>query len=226
VQQTLAKLSIVGVGPGSPDYVTPAARKTVQQAEVVIGAQRSLNLLKDNIRGETMVLTAKTLNIALRFAIQSAEKGKNVALLSTGDPGFSGLLHTVLTSNLEKDVEVNVVPGISSIQACAARLSISWDDVCLFTFHKGNVSVEKKSRLALCLKSGKDAMLLPDSRAFQPSEIVCFLLKSGLDKETPVFICENLTLDNEKVTSTSLEQVSQQSFGSLCVMVIKANRKV
>jgi cobalt-precorrin-7 (C5)-methyltransferase len=226
VQQTLAKLNIVGVGPGSPDYVTPAARKTVQQAKVVIGAQRSLNLFTADIKGETMVLTAKNLNNALKFAVESAEKGKNVALLSTGDPGFSGLLGTVLKSNLVKAVEINVVPGVSSIQTCAARLGISWDDACLFTFHEGNVSTEEKNKLLSCLKKGREAILLPDSRAFPPSEIASFLLKAGLDKETPVFVCENLTLDDERVTSSSLKQVSEQAFESLCVMVIKANRKV
>ena len=226
MQQTLAKLNIVGVGPGSPDYVTPAARKTVQQAEVVIGAQRSLNLFTDDIKGETMILTAKNLNSALKFAVESAEKGKNVALLSTGDPGFSGLLRTVLKSGLVKAVEVNVVPGVSSIQACAARLGISWDDACLFTFHEGDVSAEEKNELASCIKKGKEVMLLPDSRAFPPREIASFLIKAGVDKETPVFVCENLTLDDEKVTSSSLEEVSKQTFRSLCVMVIKANRKV
>ncbi len=226
MQQTLAKLNIVGTGPGSPDYVTPAARKTVQQAEVIIGAQRSLNLFAEDIKGETMVLTAKNLNSALKFAVESAAKGKNVALLSTGDPGFSGLLRTVLKSNLVKAEEINVVPGVSSIQTCAARLGISWDDACLFTFHEGNVNTEEKNKLVSCLKKGREAILLPDSRAFPPSEIASFLLKAGLDKETPVFVCENLTLDNEKITSSSLKQVSEQAFESLCVMVIKGNREV
>jgi cobalt-precorrin-7 (C5)-methyltransferase len=193
----------------------------VQQAEVVIGAQRSLNLFTEDIKGETMVLTAKNLNSALKFAVESAEKGKNVALLSTGDPGFSGLLRTVLKSNLVNAVEVNVVPGVSSIQACAARLGISWDEACLFTFHEGDVTAEEKNQLASCLKNGKEAIILPDSRAFPPSEIATFLLKAGLDKETPVFVCENLTLDNEKIASTSLEKVATQTFGALCVMVIK-----
>jgi len=220
----LAKLNIVGVGPGSPDYVTPAARKTVQQAEVVIGAQRSLNLFGEDIKGETMVLTAKNLNKALKFAVESAKKGKNVSLLSTGDPGFSGLLHTVLESGLVKAEEINVVPGVSSIQACAARLGVSWDTMCLFTFHEGNVTTEDKKHLLSCIKNAKTVMLLPDSRAFPPSEIASFLLKAGADEETSVFVCENLTLDNEKATSTSLEGVSKQTFGSLCVMVIKADQ--
>ena len=222
----MAKINIVGVGPGSPDYVTPAARKTVQHAEIVIGAQRSLNLFADEIKGEKLVLTAKNLNSALKFAVESARKGKEVALLSTGDPGFSGMLHTVLESGLIKSEDINVVPGVSSIQACAAKLCISWDNVCLFTFHEGNVTTEQKNEVVECFKKGNDTLLLPDSRIFLPSEIAKFLLKAGLGKNTHVFICENITLDNEKITSGSLESVSKQTFGSLCVMVIKANCKV
>jgi cobalt-precorrin-7 (C5)-methyltransferase len=225
VQQTLAKLNIVGTGPGSPDYVTTAARKTVQQADVIIGAQRSLNLFVEEIKGETMVLTAKNLNNALKFAVESVSKGKNVVLLSTGDPGFSGLLHTVLESGLVKAEEINVVPGVSSIQACAARLGVSWDTTCLFTFHEGNVTAEDKSSLLSYVKKGKNVMLFPDSRAFPPSEIASFLLKAGVDKETCVFVCENLTLDDEKVTFSTLGEVSKQAFGSLCIMVIKGNIK-
>jgi cobalt-precorrin-7 (C5)-methyltransferase len=220
----LAKINIVGTGPGSPDYVTPAARKTVQQAQVVIGAQRSLNLFTADIEGETMVLTAKNLNAALKYAAESVKNGKEVTLLSTGDPGFSGLLHTVLKSGLVTAEEVNVIPGVSSIQACAAKLNMSWDNACLFTFHEGNVTAEEKNAFAVCLKSGKDALILPDSRAFPPKEIANFLIKTGLDKETSVFVCENITLLEERVTSSSLEQVSMLDFGALCVMVIKANR--
>ena len=108
----------------------------MQQADVVIGAQRSLNLFAEDIKGEKMVLTAKNLDSALKFAVESAEKGKNVVLLSTGDPGFSGLLHTVLESGLVKSEEINVVPGVSSIQACAARLGVSWDDCVLVYFSR------------------------------------------------------------------------------------------
>ena len=141
-----------------------------------------------------MVLTAKNLNNALKYAVESAQKGKNVALLSTGDPGFSGLLHTVLESGLIKNIEINVIPGVSSIQASAAKLCLSWSDSCLFTFHEGNVSSQRKNELGAFLKQGKDAILLPDSKAFPPSEIANFLLEAGLDKDTRVFICENIIL--------------------------------
>lgn len=221
----MAKINIVGVGPGSLDYVTPIARKTVQEAQLVFGAQRSLNLFPSDIKGEVFVLTAKNLSHSLKHAAESVKSGKNVALLSTGDPGFSGLLHTVLESGLFTTQQINVVAGVSSIQACAASLNISWDKACLFTFHEGNVTDETKNQLVQCLKKGKDAMLLPDSKSFSTKEIASFLTKAGLHQKTSVYICENLTLENEEIISSTLEEVSAQTFGSLCVMVIKANTK-
>ena len=218
----MAKINIVGVGPGSPDYVTPIARRTVQQADVVIGAQRSLNLFTADIKGEPVVLTAKNLNDTLKHAAESVKNGKTVALLSTGDPGFSGLLHTVLESNLFNISEVNVVPGVSSIQACAARLNVSWDNARMFTFHEGKVSEDQKEKLVSAFQCGRTILLLPDARSFAPKDIASLLIQTGADKKTPVYICENITLENEKVTSSTLEKVSNQSFGSLCVMVIKS----
>jgi precorrin-6B methylase 1 len=131
-----------------------------------------------------------------------------------------------LESGLVKPEEINVVPGVSSIQACAAKIGISWDNACLFTFHEGNITAENKNHLLSCVKNGKNVILLPDERAFLPKEIATLLLNAAVEKQTPVFVCENLTLPNEKVTSSNLAEVSKQAFGSLCVMVIKANRKV
>jgi cobalt-precorrin-7 (C5)-methyltransferase len=217
----LAKLDIVGVGPGSADYVTPAAKKAVQQSDLVIGAQRSLDLFTADIKGGKIVLTAKNMQDALKQASASVKNGKKVALLSTGDPGFSGLLHTVLESGLFAAEEVNVVPGVSSIQACAARLNISWDNARMFTFHEGDVSDDAKGKLVSAFQCGRTILLLPAPKGFAPKDIAALLLETGADKETQVYICENITLENEKITATTIEKVGEQSFGSLCVMVIK-----
>lgn len=216
----MAKINIVGAGPGSPDYVTPAAKKAVQQAQLVIGAQRSIALFTDDIKGESVVLTAKNLQDLLKQAAQSVKNGKDVALLSTGDPGFSGLLHTVKESGLFQESDIKVTPGVSSIQACAAHLNISWDNTRLFTFHD-NVSDDEKQKLVSAFQCGRTILLLPNSRGFAPKDIAALLLETGADKKTQVYICENITLENEKITSSTLEGIAGQTFGALCVMVIK-----
>jgi cobalt-precorrin-7 (C5)-methyltransferase len=218
----LAKINLVGAGPGSPDYVTPIARKIVQNANLVIGAQRSLNLFTADIKGKQIILSAKNLTDSLKQAAESIKEGKNVVLLSTGDPGFSGLLHTVQESGFFDTADINVIPGVSSIQACAARLNISWDNTRLFTFHN-EVLDEEKEKLISAVKCGRTILLLPNSQGFAPQDIARFLIELDTDKETPVYICENVTLENEKTTTSTLGQIVDQSFGSLCVMVIKAN---
>lgn len=220
----MAKITIVGVGPGSPDYVTPIARKTVQTAHVVIGSERALSLFRGDIKGEALPLTAKNVKETLKYAFESAKTGKTVVLLSTGDPGFSGLLKPVSNSTMGKGVEVDVLPGISAIQVCAARLGMCWDETSLFSFHEGT-SPEKKIKLAEAVKEGKDVMLLPDPKAFPPREIASFLINNGINKETASVVCENLTLSNERIVSSTLEGLLRLNFDPLCVAVIKARHK-
>lgn len=221
----MGKLDIVGVGPGSADYVTSAARKSVTQAQLVIGAQRSLSLFESDIKGEKKVLTAQNLAEILKAAAEAVKEGKTVVLLSTGDPGFSGLLHTVQASGLFSPEQINVIPGVSSIQTCAARLRLSWDNARLFTFHEGQVTEDQKEKLLQAYRCGDTILLLPDARGFAPKDIAAFLLKSGADKETQVVVCENLTLENERVTTTSLRKLQGQTFDALSVMVIKQTKR-
>jgi cobalt-precorrin-7 (C5)-methyltransferase len=219
----LAKLNIVGAGPGSPDYVTPAARKAVQTADIVCGAQRNLNLFRTDIKGKPVVLTAKNMDKELKTAVELAKKGKNVVLVCTGDPGFSGLLKSVMDRDLIKADEVNVVAGVSSLQVCAARLGMSWDNVRLFSFHEG-ATAEKKEELALTVKAGGTVMLLPEPKAFSPKEIAEYLISEGIDKKTKVWLCENLTLTNEHISMGTLDSLGTKS-ESLTIMVIKPNSK-
>ncbi|MGB9854218.1 MAG: precorrin-6y C5,15-methyltransferase (decarboxylating) subunit CbiE [Candidatus Bathyarchaeales archaeon] len=216
----MAKIHIVGAGPGSPDYVPPIARKTVQKANLVVGAERVLNLFQNDIKGEKVVLTAKNFQETVAYAVKQSEKGLEVAFLSTGDPCFSGLLRPVLKV-VGENADVNVVPGVSSIQACAARLKICWDEAALISFHEG-VESQKKRKLAESAKEGKTLIILPDPKAFTPSDIARFLMSEGVNGETPVFMCENLTLDEEKVFSSSLKEIVSRDFSSLCVMVVKS----
>ncbi|MCP8312934.1 MAG: precorrin-6y C5,15-methyltransferase (decarboxylating) subunit CbiE [archaeon] len=214
----VAKIYVIGVGPGSPDYITPMARKAVQNAHLVVGAERALSLFQGDIKGEALPLTGKNVGEALRNAIESAKIGKTVAVLSTGDPGFSGLLRPVL-NNITEDIKVDVVPGISSIQVCAARLHMCWDETNLFSFHEG-ASHEKKMRLTEAVKKGRNVILLPDPKSFPPNEIAKFLINNEISKETPVVICENLTLPDEKIIMGTLESALKLNFGPLCVMVV------
>lgn len=215
----MAKIHIVGAGPGSPEYVTPLARKTVQNANIVIGAERVLSLFAEDIKGEKIALTAKNFHESIAYAVNQAEKGSEVVFLSTGDPGFSGLLRPILKI-VGNNSEVNVVPGVSSIQACAARLKLCWDEAGLISLHDG-VTAQKKRELAALAKEKTILIILPDPKGFMPNDIARFLISKGVDGKSQVFVCENLTLDDEKLLQISLKEASLKRFSSLCIMVVK-----
>lgn len=214
----MAKIHIVGAGPGSPEYVTPIARRIVQKAQLVVGSERVLELFRSDIKGEALALTAKNFKQAIKYASECAKKGMNVVLISTGDPGFAGLLGTA-AKLLEGEIELEVTPGISAVQVCAARLKISWDEAVLISFHEGADECGKKMLLE-AVKSGKTAIILPDPKGFTPKDIAQHLISHGAYGEIPVFICENLTLEDERVSKGTLREVPSYGPGTLCVMVI------
>jgi len=214
----MTKVYIVGAGPGSPDYVTPIAKRVVRGAQLVIGSERVLELFKEDLIGETIVLTAKNVKDAIDHAVKCAREGMRVVLLSTGDPCFAGLLKTF--TKLTDDVDFEVIPGISSIQVCAARLKISWDEAVLVSFHDG-VDERKKSELLRGLSAGRTAMVLPEPRVFKLRDIAKFLIDNGFNRRVRVFVCENLTLEEERIIECELEEALELDVGSLCVIVIK-----
>ncbi|MCW4015960.1 MAG: precorrin-6y C5,15-methyltransferase (decarboxylating) subunit CbiE [Candidatus Bathyarchaeota archaeon] len=221
----MSKLKIVGMGPGSPDYITDIAKQSVQNAEIVIGAKKALKLFQDFIHCESLALTAQNIIEGLKYGVASAAAGKEVVILSTGDPGFSGLLGSLLKV-AGKDVDFDVIPNVSSIQICAARLRMRWDTATLISFH-ADASNEKKMKLVEATKSGNIVILLPDPQSFSPSDVARFLIENGIDKKTAVSVCENLTLTNEKVVTSTLAGILEQEFGVLCVMVVgEKNTKV
>jgi len=214
----LAKLYLIGAGPGVKEYVTPAAREKVREAAIVIGAERALDLFREDIKNEAYVIKAENLDEMLGRALSSAEEGKSVALMSTGDPTFFGLLKPLLERGTQ-GIEFEVVPGISSLQVCTSRLQICLEEIGLILSFHGQPNTDR-ARLLEATGNGKVALILPDPKLFQPDQISKFLIDSGIDPKTPAAVCENLAYENERITEGDLRTVSTEKFGPMCLMVV------
>jgi len=206
----MSKLYLVGTGPGSSDYLTTTSIKVVESVDVLVGSQRALDLFPGFV-GETLVLRARNMDEMMKKSLSLVDEGKNVAILSTGDPGFSGVLKPIL--NLRNDLELEVIPGISSLQLAAARLQLPWDQVNLLTLHgKGNSEV-----IMDFLDNGKPTIVLPD---FRVEKLAQFLLENGTPPERKVAVCEKLSYPDERLFKGRLEEIAAMEFSYLCVMVI------
>ncbi len=211
----MSKLYIAGIGPGSEDFVTPAARKSVASAEITIGSKRALELFPE--ANEVVPLNVKDVQEKLEMAVDMVHDGTSVCVLSTGDPGFSGVLKPIKRIIKEKDLEnkiaLEVIPGISSLQLCAARQEIAWDEADLMTFHGRENSLE----VIDILDNGRPTIALPSKST---RDMAQFLLDNGVDPQREVAICERLSYSDEKIVSSTLQEVSQSDFTYMCVMVI------
>jgi cobalt-precorrin-7 (C5)-methyltransferase len=214
----LAKIFLIGAGPGTKEHLTPAARENVRRATVVIGAERALEVVREDIKNEAYVLKAENLGEIVQRALSSAHEGKSVAMVSTGDPTFFGLLKA-LTEKFPNDFELEIVPGISSIQVCTARLQICLEEIGLILSFHGQPNVER-TRLVEAVRNGKMVMVLPDPKSFQPDQISKYLIDSGIDPKTPAAVCENLTYVSERISDGDLLTISSQKYDPMCLMVI------
>jgi cobalt-precorrin-7 (C5)-methyltransferase len=206
----VSKLYIIGTGPGSSDYITSAAVSAVKSADILIGSQRALDLFPE-FEGETLVLRARNVDQMMLKSIDLVDKGNEVAILSTGDPGFSGVLKPIL--NLRDDLLMEVIPGISSLQLAAAKLQIPWDEANIITLHG-----KRNSGIILdLLNKDKPTIVLPE---FKVEQLAHFLLEKGIDPQRQVAVCEKLSYPDESVVKTTLKEVKDMEFSYLCVMVI------
>jgi len=206
----MSKLHLVGIGPGSKEYLTFKALKTVESSDILIGSRRALELFQD-VCADKIELCVQNMDEMLKLAVSKACQGESVSLLSTGDPGFSGVLKPIL--KLAGDLDIEVVPGVSSIQICAAKLNIPWDVANVITMHGKGISEDIINVLA----NGKPTIILPNSTI---EELVNFLIQNGVDPGREVSVCEKISYPDERILKTTLKDVLTEKFGYMCVLVV------
>lgn len=117
------KLFVVGLGPGDLTHLTPAARAAIEAADVVVGYQTYLELIPELLAGKELLASGMRQEVErCRQALERAAAGATVALVSGGDAGIYGMAGLALELAATLPVTVEVIPGVSALQAAAARL--------------------------------------------------------------------------------------------------------
>ena len=208
------KIYIIGIGPGSSEYLTKKAIDTVKSSDYTVGSTRAIDLFDDV--NNKLAFNVKDLLDKLEKGVDLAIEGNTVSILSTGDPGFSGVLNTVLRIANEKNFpeeKIEVIPGISSLQLAAARNHIQWDNANVMTFH-GRENIEDILKV---INNGKTTIALPSKKV---RDMAQFLLDNGVDEHREVVVCERLSYDDEKIVQATLKDIASSEFTYMCIMII------
>ena len=115
----MGKVFAVGVGPGSPNYVTETVRKIIADADIVVGYKYTLGVIADLIKDKKIhVITMADQEKTYQYV--KKELGDEVLVIPfTGDVNFSE--SEVVDRLVEIFGDVELVPGISSIQSCCLK---------------------------------------------------------------------------------------------------------
>lgn len=174
---------IVGCGPGAADYLTAAARKAVEGAEILVGADHLLALFP--AVGSRRIEVTGSMTAVLDQLEPLLEQ--QICVLVSGDSGLFSLAQLVIRRFGRENCRV--IPGISSVQVAFSRLALSWNLALLISAH-GRLPEETTADL---LNYDRIALLAGDSNAIGwAAERLDELGSNYL-----VVSCENLTLEDE-----------------------------
>jgi len=202
------KLMVMGVGPGSPDYVLPIVYRKVEQCDILIGGKRNLELFQKYNKEEITI----TANIkALIVEIKKLRIDNKIGILVSGDPGLYSFLATLLRY-FERE-EIEVIPGIGSLQYLFSKGVIPWNDAFITSLHGKRIDDFEQ-----IIRDNKKVAFLTDTK-YPAGEITRYLVNSGVENKR-VLIGENLSYEDEKIHDLTLEESVGIEVANLCVMII------
>jgi len=178
--------------------LTPAARRAIDEAEVLVGARRVLDALPAS-RAERIVVGTDVAGALDSLAPRVGRQ--RIAVVVSGDPGACSLAQPVLRRFGRE--RCRVIPGVSSVQVAFARLGLEWFDATLLSAHAGTPTVAPET----LVREPKIGVLAGSAEAMP----WIAALGHRLADSHAIFLCESLTLPDERVRQLSAAELAAQA---------------
>ncbi|MBI9014485.1 MAG: precorrin-3B C(17)-methyltransferase [Clostridiales bacterium] len=220
-------LYVVGIGPGNKEEMTAHALNAICKSDTIVGYKTYIDLVKEHISEKEVVVNGMRGEVErCTRAVELASEGKNVAVISSGDPGvyaMSGLVLEIVAAK-ELDLDIEIVPGITSANGASASLGapimhdhayISLSDLLTdFELIKKRLSLAAEGDFVICLFNPKSK-----GRPAHIDKAREILLKHK-SVDTVVGIVNNAKREGEKVTITTLGKMLEHHIDMTTMVVI------
>lgn len=219
----MAKLYVIGIGPGGRENMTLRAIDRIKKSEVIVGYKPYIGYIEDLIEDREVFSTGMRGEIErCKFAIEKVKEGKDTSIISTGDAGLYGMAGPIL--ELREDIEVEIVPGVTAAFSAASELgspimhdyaSISLSDL-LTPLDRIYNRVEKAAEGDFVI-----TIYNPRSKG-RPDylENAVEIIKKYRDENTPVGIVRNSGRDDKNIIITNLKDIDYEKVDMLSVVII------
>ena len=217
---------VVGIGPGGIDEMTQRAYDTLRKCFLIAGYGRYIDLVRDYMcdrilysfnMGSERERCETVLKLAQKYQ-------KDIALISSGDAGVYGMAGLMLEVASGSGQEVEVVPGITASNTCAAILGAPlMNDYVTVSLSDIMTPWEVISRrlIAACLGDFVICLYNPASK-HRPRhfKMACRILLEHKSPETPAGYVRNAGREGESSLVTTLGKIRRENIDMLCTIII------
>ena len=204
---------IVGAGAGDPELITVKGQKLLQKADVIIYAGSLVNpaLLGFAKEGAEIHDSASmTLPEVIETIEKAVTKDLMVVRLHTGDPSIYGAIQEQMDALKKKDIDFEVVPGVSSFLATAAALKQEYtlpgiSQTVIITRNEGRTPVPEREKLrSLAAHQATMCIFLSITML---ADVVKELIEGGYAPDTPIAIVQRASWPEQKIVRATLETI-------------------
>lgn len=210
----MPQIYLIGIGMGNPDTLTVRAQRIIGQSDCLIGAKRML----ESVENDRAVRISSIKNEEIVSAILQQPQDSIISVLLSGDVGFYSAAKKLCGCICQSvaDAKLELICGISSLQYFCAKIETSWDDLKVISVHGRENNVP-----AAVQKFGKVFVLTGSNQT--AGDVCKALCHYGLS-DALVWVGEELSYPQEKISHGTADELSGQTFSSLAVMVIEGKR--
>ena len=210
-----SKVYIIGMGPGKEEMMTGEAIWALENSDVIIGYTVYVKLLGERFAGKEMLTTPMRQETErCRLCFEEAAKGKQVALICSGDAGIYGLASLMYEMGKEYlETELIVIPGITAASSGAAVLGAPLNhDFCVISLSDLLTPWEKIEKRLIAAAEGDFAIAIYNPSSHKRKDYLmraCDILLRVIEEERPCGFVENIGREGTRAVTCTLKELRE-----------------
>ena len=222
------RISVVGLGPGILEHLTPKARSEIENADVIVGYSTYIKLIKSIIKPTAEVFSGtmgKEVERA-KIALQKALENRTVVMVSSGDPGVYGMAGIVLevVANEKANVPVEIVPGVTAATAAASILGAPLvSDFAVISLSDLLTPWEKIEKRLEAASSADFSIVLYNPKSegrIEPLTKAYEIMLKHIRPQTPVGIVRQAGREGEQATVIALKELLNADIDMVTTIIV------
>lgn len=211
--EILTPIQVVGVGMDGSAGLSESTQQLIQHAALLVGSDRHLSYFPDHPAPQIRLGDFQTAFDQIRAHLNQRDAATPVVILVSGDPLFFGLGRSLL-QQFSAD-QLTFHPHLSSIQLAFSRIKVPWQDACLVSVHG-----RSPDALIRALQQGSEKIAVLTDEVHTPGAIARLLNELRLPMTYQTWVCENLGSAQEQIRTYAPEELVNQRFTPLNVLIL------